>query len=397
MKKSLIALAVAGAFAAPSAMAVEFTPTLYQSLAFSFDSAKLNGKTDVEGTTQNADGQTVRSGGGSTIGFKFTDDLGNGMTAEAFVHITTNIPKGGDFDFNGRNGYVGLTGNFGAFKLGANEHVYEVGQIIDGWGSDWFGGGSVGFFNSSPTRMGLSGWNFTRQDLGSLWWTSPSWGGFVLDAVYIAGPSGALDTTNNVTNDAEGAQLGVKWSNSAFMVSGAWADYSGYAKGTDDDRTSTLQDQFGGGFKDDQSGTTDATGLRLTFVWTAGWGNLGGSWNTMESEDTSAAAALTGKNKNEVDTWQITGTFNLASGRLIANYNSAGDQDWQGKSVQNSGATGYDLAYQHDLSASSYAFIRWEANEADENYQFDEGGVAGNNTLGKLESDSLMLGMKVSY
>ena len=103
MKKSLIALAVAGAFAAPSAMAVEFTPTLYQSLAFSFDSAELNGQTKVG----SADGQSVRSGGGSTIGFKFTDDLGNGMTAEAFVHVTTNTPGGNDFKFAARNGYVG--------------------------------------------------------------------------------------------------------------------------------------------------------------------------------------------------------------------------------------------------------------------------------------------------
>jgi predicted porin len=180
MKKSLIALAVAGAFAAPSAMAVEFTPTLYQSLAWSFNSDS------VAGVATGADGGTsIRSGGGSTIGFKFTDDLGNGMTAEAYVHITTSIPQGGQFDFQGRNGYVVLMGNFGSIKMGANEHVYEVGQIIDGWGADWFGGNSVGFWDASPTRLGLSGFNFTRQDLGSLWWTSPSWGGFVLDAAFI--------------------------------------------------------------------------------------------------------------------------------------------------------------------------------------------------------------------
>jgi predicted porin len=390
MKKSLIALAVAGAFAAPSAMAVEFTPTLYQSLAFSFDSAELNGVTDVG----SADGQSVRSGGGSTIGFKFTDDLGNGMTAEAFVHITTNIPKGNDSQLAGRNGYVGLSsGSWGSVKLGANEHVYEVGQIIDGWGSDWFGGGSVGFFTSSPTRLGLSGWNFTRQDLGSLWWTSPSWGGFVLDVAYIAGPAGALDTINNVTDDAEGVQLGGKWSNSAFLVSAAYASYENYGLGDDADRANGKSDQYGGGFKDDQSGKQDAKGLRLTFVWTAGWGNLGVNWNTMESEDSRDVAGT----KNEADTWMITGTFNLASGRIIANYNQAGDQDYGGVSVADSGAQGFDLAYQHDLSASSYAFVRWESNKADNNYQFDQAGTVGNTALGKLESDSFMLGMKVSY
>jgi hypothetical protein len=373
MKKSLIALAVAGAFAAPSAMAVEFVPTLYQSLAFNIGSDELNG----QATT--ADGNTIRSGGGSTLGFKFTDDLGNGMTAEAFVHITTSIPAGNAFAFAGRNGYVGVTGNFGAIKMGANEHVYEVGQIIDGWGADWFGGNSVGFWTGSPTRLGISGWNFTRQDLGSLWWTSPSWGGWVVDAAYITGPGGAVAGAN--ITDANGYQLGLKWSNSAFMASAAIAEYSNYGQ--------AVGTQFGGGFTGDTSGNQDASGLRLTFVWTAGWGNLGGSVNTMSSEDSTDSAAT----KNEGDTFSLTATFNLASGRLIANYVQADDQDFGGVSVANSGATGWDIGYQHDLSASSYAFIRWENNEGDANYTVDSTGAS----FGKTESDALMLGLKVSY
>ena len=97
MKKSLIALAVAGAFAAPSAMAIEFAPTMYQSIALSFDSNETNGVEPANGKDGTND-QSIRSGGGSTIGFKFTDDLGNGMTAEAFIHITTNITSGHAFD-----------------------------------------------------------------------------------------------------------------------------------------------------------------------------------------------------------------------------------------------------------------------------------------------------------
>jgi hypothetical protein len=105
----------------------------------------------------------------------------------------------------------------------------------------------------------------------------------------------------------------------------------------------------------------------------------------MSSEDATNSAAT----KNEGDTFSLTGTFNLASGRIILNYVDAGDQDFAGVSVGSSGATGYDLSYQHDLSASSYAFLRWEANEGDLNYA----GIGS----GKIESDALMLGMKVSY
>ena len=376
MKKSLIALAVAGAFAAPAAMAVEFTPTLYQSIALSIDSNEINGV----GATDGTDDESIRSGGGSTIGFKFTDDLGNGMSAEGFVHFTTNITSGHAFDVTFRNGYVGLSGNFGSVKLGTNEHVYEVGQIIDGWGSDWAGGNSVGFWVGAPTRLGISGWNFTRQDAGSLWWTSPSWGGFVFDAVYVAGEGGAAGPGTTV-GQAEGVQLAAKWSNAAFLVSGAWADYSDYGQ--------TVGTQFGGAFTGDTGGTQDATGIRITFVWSASWGNLGGSYNTMESEDSTNAAAT----KNEVDTIQLTGTFNLASGRIIVNYTQADDQDFGGVEIANSGADGFDIGYQHDLSASSYAFLRYEANEGDANYSVTATGAPS----GKVESDALMLGLKVSY
>jgi hypothetical protein len=355
-------------------MAVEFTPTMSESLAFSFNGSEVNG------VTQPNDGDSVRSGGGSTIGFKFTDDLGNGMTAEAFVHITTNIPLGNQSTFSGRNGYVGLTGNFGAFKLGANEHVYEVGQIIDGWGADWFGGNSVGFWTGSPTRLGISGWNFTRQDLGSLWWTSPSWGGFVLDAVWITGPGGAAIGANTI--DAEGVQLGAKWSNANWLVSGAWADYSDYSLGAG-------STQFGGGFQNDQSGTAtqqqDAQGLRFTVQWSTGWGNIGGSVNFLESENKVSPTP----SKNEVTTYALTGTLNLASGRVILNYVQAGDQDFGGATVSDSGAMGWESGYQHDLSASTYGFVRYEANEGDTNYDPTAGG--------KTKTDALMIGMKISY
>ena len=165
------------------------------------------------------------------------------------------------------------------------------------------------------------------------------------------------------------------------MVSGAWADYSEYAAG------GAIGNQYGGAFAGDKSGTQDATGLRLTFVWTAGWGNLGASTNIMESEDPTTGVA----NKNEGTTYSLTGTFNLASGRIIANYVVADDQDVAGAKIANSGATGMDIGYQHDLSASSYAFVRYEMNEGDANY------ATTSSSGTKTESDALMLGLKVSY
>jgi predicted porin len=136
MKKSLIALAVAGAFASPAAMAeVTFQPSLYISMGAAF------GSEDVGGTE--TQGNTVFQGGGNILGFKMTDDIGDGMKAFGSVGLTihTNNSSG----INNRYGKVGIeSASFGTVFIGSGEQVYEIGQIIDGWGADYAGGAPVG-------------------------------------------------------------------------------------------------------------------------------------------------------------------------------------------------------------------------------------------------------------
>jgi len=374
MKKSLIALAVAGAFAAPSAMAIEFTPTMYQSVALSIGSSEAGGvPVGSQGgdVASGPDGNTLVTGGGRSIGFKATEDLGNGMQASLFIHFTTDVTTGHQASVVHRNGYVGLSGNFGSVKLGTNEHVYEVGMIIDGWGSDWAGGNSVGGWDGAATRIGRS-FNFTRQDINSIWWTSPDWNGFVVDAAYIMGPG----PTGTVTNfDAEGFQAALKWSNGPLALHTALASYSEYAS----------QENDLGDFTNSTTCTvatdcTDADALRFTAEYDFGTFYVGGTYSMLESERPGT--------KYETVTYALTGILPVATGRVIFNYVMADDQELNGVKIADSDADGFDIGYQHDLSASVYAFVRYQQNESGAGYDAD---------LLKEESDSILIGMKVSY
>ncbi len=375
MKKSLIALAVAGAFAAPSAMAIEFTPTMYQSVALSIGSYEAGGVpvgNPGGGDVANGpDGQTLVTGGGRSIGFKATEDLGNGMTAGLFMHFTADVTSGHKTSVVHRNGYVSLGGNFGTIKMGTNEHVFEVGMIIDGWGSDWAGGNSVGGWDGAPTRIGRS-FNWTRQDINSIWWTSPNWNGFVVDAAYIMGPGA---TSGSPNFDAEGIQAAVKWSNGPLAVHGALANYSEYASQEND-----LGDFTGSTTCAVASDCVDADGLRFTVEYDFGVVYVGGTYSMLESTQPGT--------KLETTTLALTAIMPVASGRIIFNYALADDQDLNGAAIADSDASGFDIGYQHDLSSAVYAFARYQSNESGVGYDSD--GL-------KEEFDAIMVGLKVSY
>ncbi|WP_372737730.1 porin [Neptunomonas sp.] len=121
MKKSLIALAVAGALAVP--MVAQADATLYGSL-----------RVKVEG----GDGQEVNvNDNSSRIGIKGSVDTNiDGVKAIYHAEWSVDTADAGS-DFGGRLGYVGLTGGFGTAAIGQQwtpEYSFATGvvDILDG-------------------------------------------------------------------------------------------------------------------------------------------------------------------------------------------------------------------------------------------------------------------------
>jgi len=114
MNKKLIALAVAGALAAPMAAAADSANvTIYGQMHYSWDFVDTNNATDG---SDDATGVNRAS----RVGFKGDEDLGNGLKAIWQVETAVNGTLGN------RNTFVGLSGNWGTLLAGRHDTPYKI-------------------------------------------------------------------------------------------------------------------------------------------------------------------------------------------------------------------------------------------------------------------------------
>ena len=134
LKKAPLYVALAGAFVAPVAMAqsVQVYGRLYPYLIQESGSGATAVGTPVATFAQTLSGvNAVRkirgmSAGNSRIGFRGSEDLGGGFKAIFQLEGVVNVDDGGPspFTFN-RDGFVGLSGGFGTFRLGNMDTVFK--------------------------------------------------------------------------------------------------------------------------------------------------------------------------------------------------------------------------------------------------------------------------------
>jgi len=221
MKKSLLALAVLGAFA--TAASAQSSVTVYGKI----DVGVVHDAGFVPGPAGNIDGRKslrVSSGvsGGSRLGFRGVEDLGGGLKAN-FVAETgfcadsnagaPNFCTGGN-NFMGRQAFVGLSGGFGSVTLG-RQYVpaFIVITTVDPFGTGLAGQVSnlfdVGTAPGNPrmnnsiiySTPSMGGFTATiagaaGEQLGN-WRTGRTLGG---SAVYSAGPLYAAGSFHRIEN-----------------------------------------------------------------------------------------------------------------------------------------------------------------------------------------------------
>ena len=128
MKKTMIATAVAAAFALP--MAAQADVTVYGKV----HTAIVN--VDATGNGTNANTATTENwqvkDGTSRLGFKGSEDLGGGMQAIWKYEQAYDTDESGAVT-SGRNTYVGLAGSFGTFLVGRHDTPYKM---------SWYAGGA---------------------------------------------------------------------------------------------------------------------------------------------------------------------------------------------------------------------------------------------------------------
>ncbi len=179
MQKKLIALAVAGLVSAP---------------AFAQSNVTIYGIVDMGYQyTSGSDTHKSRTGldsgmqSGSRIGFRGTEDLGNGLKASFVLEesIGVDVGSGGNYS---RQAFLALSGNFGTVAAGRQytPQFNLVGAV------DPFGVGTIGdaFAGRGVWSAGtVNGGQTIRLD-NLLAYVSPNMGGFTVTAGYTADADG---------------------------------------------------------------------------------------------------------------------------------------------------------------------------------------------------------------
>jgi predicted porin len=180
MKKSLLVLAMMGAFAGSAYAQSSVTVYGIVDLGVTFDSDRTN--------VGNTVGVSSGNQSGSRIGFRGTEDLGGGLSANFILENGFSADTGvGTTDglLFGRQASLGLKGAFGEVTMGRlNTATYYANAAIDPFGIG-FGGASTNMFNANGSRMN-----------NTIRYASPNLSGFSGDIAYGFGEA-ADDTEPN--------------------------------------------------------------------------------------------------------------------------------------------------------------------------------------------------------
>ena len=190
MKKTLVALAALAAASAFAQSTVGIKGTFDPSL---MNQVTTFGDNAVRATT----GLSNNSQGTSQVTFFGTEDLGGGLKANFLLendfNATTDAKGNWGNYSNGGETYVGLSGNFGAFQLGAPNS-----PSLDVSGRSSFGT-KIGSGFSTTQGVGTQGFGHVREN-NQIVYTSPTINGLTFKAA-VAGKTTA-GVAGNVNGDA---------------------------------------------------------------------------------------------------------------------------------------------------------------------------------------------------
>jgi predicted porin len=229
MKKSLLALAVLGAFA--GAASAQTNVTVYGLVDAAIQRVDVTGGDAVWSM---ADGNSFFNKNGSRLGFKGSEDLGGGLSAIFALESGFNVDNGslgqGGRLF-GRQAFVGLQGNFGAVKLGRQyTPMFLALDAIDPFATGYAGAINNFIFNAGPGAQGLRMENTINYSL--------SMGGFSGQIAYGMGEQATS------TSDAAELGVGLGYANGPINVQFAYHDANGTPLAPKDAKVAFLGGSF---------------------------------------------------------------------------------------------------------------------------------------------------------
>jgi predicted porin len=270
-----------------------------------------------------------------SIGFKGSEDLGNGLKAIFKLDFQYDIfernraSDGNDSLFD-RDQWVGLKGGFGQVRAGTISTVYKShGAMIDPLYRTALQGRDHGLQSNFHTGANEEG---RGRATNTVRWDSANFNGLKLGAHYT------LDT-GKTPEDDNPFGIGASYSNGGIL---AFADYL----------------------------TTDgsvATGNDID-AW-----KLGGKYS-MDNIAVMGQYEDADRNGAETQHWHIAGTFTMGNNMIYAGYGNAETENTAGATTRDIDA--WTIALMHSMSKRTKAYVGYNNQEDDvTNSEYDEFSV----------------------
>jgi predicted porin len=349
MNKKLLAVAVAGALAAPVAAFAQSTVTISGNFKVGVESLNYS---NAAATRLNSS-QTRVVDNSSRIIFNSVEDLGNGLSAFAQLDVrfapdqvssigaTLGNPIGSGNTFVGVRSKTWGSLALGRFDLhygkGPSENVRNAGALVSSDVSlfDFIGANPIA--NASRTQ------NVVKYD-------TPNFNGFDATIAWSANPSNAvggeadMSSTNAAgvnTRKGDGWNINPRYSNGPFQV-----EYS-YWRAKPDAVVATTNDQRGDS---------------LTGKYAVGGFQVGIGWNKSKLDNST-----TGLKFAERTAWELAGQYKWGPNAVYGHYIKAGDVSNAAGSQANTGARMLAFTYEYSLSkrtalGATYAKINNDTN-----------------------------------
>ena len=373
MKKSLVAAAIAAAVAAPAANA---GVVVYGKIHASIDYLSTPDSSYSEPDSADApmssgsdsDAWYVSSRA-SRIGFKGTEDLGNGLSLIWKAETTYNLDSGGWG--GGRNAYIGLTGDWGTFLYGRHDTPMKISTGKLDLFSDQMGDYN---WSAGPNNALLGPGFHDVRAANAIAYISPNWNGFTFAGAIVPGEnsnaSGSPDATNNGLADSY--SVAAMYSNNGLYLAAAYEVLQSHAIDESDNvLASALNPAFyptkntpwWGPLENDSTFKKWRIGAGYTMnAFTVNFVYENHDVGDIDKGDLYYGMSY------EADIWQISGAYDFGNNRVKVAYGqndaSLTDDDW----IDNGKSTHWAVGWDHKLSKRTTAYAQYAQAKADDVY-----------------------------
>jgi len=369
MQKKVIALAVAGALAAPAVSMAQSTVQVFGNLYVEY--SFWNPGRNTAGTVQPASADVLQTPG-SEIGFRGEENLGGGMSAWFQCASTADFRGVSGDGWCTRNSALGIKGSFGNIYVGNWDTPFKRAMINTG-GRDTgaFGTAFLLAGNSTTTDQGGNAGVFKRRQRNLITFDSPNFSGFAVQ--------GAFSSTNNstgITSTSADAKPRI-WSLAGTYKAGPLELAAAYEKHTKAYPNAAGAATFAG----DEEGWYVAAAYQLGSV------KLGGQL-TEQKADTAVNTNAKAKAYQLGAEWKVAGPHNVHFGYTVADDMKGTVGAAMGSrptvtALNNTGAKLWQVRYLYDMSKRTTASIGYVSLKNDASATYDLGGMTGTGTGAK--------------